>query len=298
MNQSKNRVVRRLRGFFKATRFAWLFVVKIGLFGAIYWGIFYFQPDAFNFVQGYNNNPMTTFRQEFYRPGREERFILDDSQDLTGEFRDRAAIVDAARRAYLLAERVEEEKEASYQVAIDVFQGSLEARIDSYEAENIAPLKAREQAIEDEMETLPFGSQKAITLSDEKLKISREILRHLTFIIENRITFATDEDQAIFDEARQQRDLARDLTRNAGDEYRRMNSELLDHFVQTRNQMLYQIGIVDFLYFSACISTTTTFGDITANRPWVRALVVMQILAGIIILAGFLNSLTVGERRS
>lgn len=104
----------------------------------------------------------------------------------------------------------------------------------------------------------------------------------------------TEEARRAFDAVRQAREDARNATYEASGTYSQMRGALFDDFSATRNQMLHQIGFWDFLYFSACISTTTTFGDITANLPWVRILVVLQIFAGIIIVAGFLN----GIRRS
>lgn len=129
---------------------------------------------------------------------------------------------------------------------------------------------------------------------DGGTELNEELLGHLIYIIENRVVFATEEAEQSFDAVRKAREDARNATSEAGGAYRQLRGDLFDHFSATRNQMLYQIGFWDFLYFSACISTTTTFGDITANLPWVRVLVVVQIFAGIIIVAGFLN----GIRRS
>ncbi|MDR9740590.1 ion channel [Proteus terrae] len=41
----------------------------------------------------------------------------------------------------------------------------------------------------------------------------------------------------------------------------------------------------DFLYYSIGISTTTTFGDLVANSRWVRAIVCLQLLLSILVLA-------------
>jgi hypothetical protein len=287
----------RLRSFVWVTRFAWALLAKIILFGLLYWAIFFFRPDAFNFVSGYNSNPLSTFHREFFLTEDQAEYFLNDAQDLTGEFRSKAAEVDQARRTFLLAEQAEEAQEADYQKAIDIFQDRMEERIDEYRSSQILPLEAEEEVIQERMDALPFGSPEAITLSEEKLRISEEILSHLTYIVENRMFFASDDDQVVFEAARERRSMAREETQSAGENYRSKRAELLDHFVLTRNQMLYQIGFVDFLYFSACISTTTTFGDITANLPWVRFLVVIQIFAGVLILAGFLNGLSMGLSR-
>lgn len=64
-----------------------------------------------------------------------------------------------------------------------------------------------------------------------------------------------------------------------------------------REHAISQIGFGDFLYFSACVSTTTTFGDVTANKAWLRLLVVLQIVLGIIILARTLETIAASRDR-
>jgi hypothetical protein len=281
----------KVKALFSSTRFAWYFIAKVVVFALIYWGIFFARPDAFNFASGYNNNPLTTFVERFYVPDDDEEYFLDDAQDLTEGFRQRAAEVDAARRAYLAVEAAEERAEEEYQAALDIFQASMDAEIEAYEVENVVPIENELISLEERIEALPFGSSEAPVLIGQKIELNEELLGHLTYIIENRIVFATDEAEEAFEAVRQARENARSATSEAGGTYRQLRGDLFDHFSATRNQMLYQIGFVDFLYFSACISTTTTFGDITANLPWVRLVVVLQIFAGIIILAGFLNSI-------
>lgn len=79
---------------------------------------------------------------------------------------------------------------------------------------------------------------------------------------------------------------------SAEDEFRKQRHEVYDAFILARADIMRSIGLVDFLYFSACVSTTTTFGDITANNRWVRLLVISQILIGIMILAFLIQSIT------
>lgn len=281
----------KVKGFFFSTRFAWLFIAKVVVFALFYWGIFFARPDAFNFASGYNNNPLTTFVERFYVADDGEEYFLDDAQELTEGFRQRAAEVDTARRRYLAVEAAEERAEEDYQAALDVFQESIEAEVDAYEAKHVVPIENQLAALEERIEALPFGSQAAPVLIGQTIELNEELLGHLTYIIENRIVFATEEAERAFEVIKQAREDARNATSEAGGSYRQLRGDLFDHFSATRNQMLYQIGFWDFLYFSACISTTTTFGDITANLPWVRILVVLQIFAGIIIVAGFLNGL-------
>jgi len=71
-------------------------------------------------------------------------------------------------------------------------------------------------------------------------------------------------------------------------EVRGQISELLNlHYKKRKNRL----GFVDFLYYSIGISTTTTFGDITANSKTARTLVGIQLILCVIVVGMFLNSL-------
>jgi len=50
------------------------------------------------------------------------------------------------------------------------------------------------------------------------------------------------------------------------------------------------LSFTDFFYYSIGISTTTTFGDITANSSLIRAFVSLQLFLSVFIMGGFVNS--------
>ena len=51
------------------------------------------------------------------------------------------------------------------------------------------------------------------------------------------------------------------------------------------------VGFWDFLYYSICVSTTVSFGDIAPNNGWTRFLAVLEILLCMILLGILLNKI-------
>lgn len=65
-------------------------------------------------------------------------------------------------------------------------------------------------------------------------------------------------------------------------------SDLLE---QWRAGRVSRLDFYDFLYFSLGVSTTVTFGDIVPNHSIVRTITTLQILASVVLLGMFLNTL-------
>ena len=51
------------------------------------------------------------------------------------------------------------------------------------------------------------------------------------------------------------------------------------------------MGILDFIYFSIGISTTSVFGDIMPNNKWLRSTISLQIIVSIVLVGLFVNAL-------
>lgn len=70
---------------------------------------------------------------------------------------------------------------------------------------------------------------------------------------------------------------------------KKLRSELSALFSHSRREYGGVLNYIDFLYYSAGIATTTTFGDVTANSRSVRGLVIIQLLLSIVLLAAVIN---------
>jgi hypothetical protein len=78
----------------------------------------------------------------------------------------------------------------------------------------------------------------------------------------------------------------------AGRERTELRQSAFDLMADIRGKRVGRVGFVDFLYFSIGVSTTTTFGDIIPNHTVTRFVVTLQLLASIIIVGLFVNSLS------
>ena len=76
------------------------------------------------------------------------------------------------------------------------------------------------------------------------------------------------------------------LVKEMGDK----RSAAIDNVGRYYKQYMARLNIIDFIYFSVGISTTTTFGDMVASDRLIRAFVSLQLLLCIFIVGGFLNS--------
>lgn len=275
----------------RSGRFAFIFIGKIIVFALVYWGVFFLRPDAYNFISGYNSNPVSAFLDDFYTSDETAYMARGDTQRIIEAFRQKGIELDRARAVYLEAELQVDALEAAYYAAISELQGTIEAGIQEFERQNIEPLEAEIRELRERVDSLPLGSAAKPVLLQRVIELNESILAHHEHILANRRSFGSQEAETALAAAEDILRTGREAADQAGGHYRSLRGEVAENFSATRGAMLSQIGILDFLYFSACISTTTTFGDITANNNWVRGLVVLQILSGIMILTAFLNSI-------
>jgi len=257
-----------------------IFVGKIFFFSFIYWATFYARPDSFNFTNSYNSNPISVFVEEFYEGDELQLMAAGDTQEIMEKFREKGRDLQQARAALRLAVQNEDAADANHDAVLDAIHKRTEEAIAHYKQLNIVPLEEERRQLSAEIESSEYGSIEKVMLAERAEAISRAILHHYTVIVDQRASFLPTDLKAPEEEEEQYALLqaAQSATYEAEANYLRLRGETAATFVDTRKELLERIGFVDFLYFSACVSTTTTFGDITANNAFVRLLVVVQIL--------------------
>lgn len=65
--------------------------------------------------------------------------------------------------------------------------------------------------------------------------------------------------------------------------------DLISSFHHNRHD---SVGLLDFLYYSICVSTTVSFGDIAPNSGWTRFLAIAELLLCMLLLAVLLDRVT------
>lgn len=65
--------------------------------------------------------------------------------------------------------------------------------------------------------------------------------------------------------------------------------DLISSFHNNRHE---SVGLLDFFYYSICVSTTVSFGDIAPNNGWTRFLAIVELLLCMLLLAVLLDGVT------
>lgn len=65
--------------------------------------------------------------------------------------------------------------------------------------------------------------------------------------------------------------------------------DLISSFHNNRHE---SVGLLDFFYYSICVSTTVSFGDIAPNNGWTRFLAIVELLVCVFLLAILLDGLS------
>jgi len=273
-------------------KYIFLYVSKIALFSLLYWTCFYLNADSFHLSRSLNISPISTAKNLWESSDNaSEKVFLDRIYSNSDEHRKVTQLLNKKRaldfEIYDLRERLEDARE-KHEEAYAVLESSRSSEIDAYKEKNITPL-------EDENERL---RNSALSSSSASNGVSSKIIENLNSIVEfhnyivaNFGTFGSAdaintsksaydamwEIEGLFNEAKSKR--------------AKIRGEYYEIWTRGRAVKLSQVSFFDFVYFSACISTTTTFGDIIPNSRWVRVLVVMQLIAGIIILSMLVSSI-------
>lgn len=75
------------------------------------------------------------------------------------------------------------------------------------------------------------------------------------------------------------------------DARRSVISKIRDSNMEFHNNRMESVGFIDFIYYSICVSTTVSFGDIAPNDGKTRFVAVLELLICIILLAKILDGI-------
>lgn len=66
---------------------------------------------------------------------------------------------------------------------------------------------------------------------------------------------------------------------------RDISDRIREASVLFHNNRLESVSFWDFVYYSICVSTTTSFGDIAPNNAWTRRVTIAELLACMLLVA-------------
>lgn len=262
-----------------------LFIAKVFLFALFYWLCFLVAPDSFRFGDDYGVTPISEFITDFYESDDLSGIAVGDVSSDLSRFQTQAGILEQAYKSWQHKENVVSTLEAKYDEIVEKIGTAIEVANDKYEKTNIIPLREQIALNESVIKGLPIGDPKVVDLRRDQVRLHDEVLQHYQAMVKNRSGFASTD--LVEEESEMMEKISKARSEAFADAraYRELRATLSDSFSAARSAIIEKIGFADFIYLSACISTTTTFGDITANKKWLRLIVVLQIVIGIFILA-------------
>ncbi|TLP49324.1 two pore domain potassium channel family protein [Cohaesibacter sp. CAU 1516] len=263
------------------------------VFTLLYWLVFSISPDAFNFSLRYSSNPLSAFLGNFYTNDNPVHYTDWNHDNSISRFEKLTASVqvkfDAAAKLKVDAARAERE----YNLHVKAQMAKTEDAIREYEKTNMGPIQKRVDELKVLVADQGISPTAKVSYLQEEILLNEKMLKYINHTIYGRLSFADAQDLAKERELDDQRNRANDVAYRADSEFRDERVKLTNAYAETRREFVENIGFWDFVYFSACVSTTTTFGDITANERWLRLIVIAQIFSGIVILSLALSRLKI-----
>lgn len=192
-------------------------------------------------------------------------------------------------------------------------ESDINANIENYEREALGPFLERERELEREVNDLERNlPSEAKTHMDVELirilgdkrselaehRVERAKLEYQTalYVVDNFSTFVSEDIYAKQSDLMEKEALARDTYMQLEKNMRNIRLQAIEQIRADAQHLVDRVGFIDFLYYSIGISTTTTFGDITANRMMVRGIVSFQLFLCIILVGGLINSVFQRDR--
>lgn len=292
----------------------WMFSVVV--FASCYYLLWNMSPDAFIVNKEFNLRPLDTLRTLYFdddapldgNPSASPADDLAGSNDRVGKLVDdvrqqRARLKKLteqetiAKAAYLeAANKLDEERAKQVDTVsreqIKEAEASVAKRKAVVAEHDIAAQRAKQagdvqQALhetEQVLEATTVAGQAEIALANKRADLAAYAVQHWG-------EFGTAATKEAFE--RTYREYQAVVRAETDVQNQRMNTrQAIAVLVQTLwADRRSRLGLVDFAYFSAGISTSNAFGDITANSRPARACVISQIVVSVMIVAWFLKRL-------
>jgi len=132
---------------------------------------------------------------------------------------------------------------------------------------------------------------KKIRLNVIEYKIAFNKYKILQYISKNYSSFSDNNLSIQIKNLNKQETKIRDKIYKFENQIGDIRGKINRNLIAWKNSLSMKLDIIDFIYYSIGISTTTTFGDIIANSKIVRLFVSIQLLISIIIVTSLVNQI-------
>lgn len=147
-------------------------------------------------------------------------------------------------------------------------------------------------ATEADLEIIRAVGNKRIELAKAKTDTATQALKNSEFLLSNITGFFSREVRDEYFEISETRKLLYQERYEHERKIGELRVKAIDSVSKDLAKIRERVKFVDFVFFSIGISTTTTFGDLVANSTATKFIVSLQLLLCIVIVAGFLGSIS------
>ncbi|EMH5178903.1 two pore domain potassium channel family protein [Serratia marcescens] len=309
MSQIESKLIFKVISSWKMQVWAVIYFFVVIFFAVLYYGFWLFKPDSFiinpelNVHPFYDMNVMLWSDEDYDYPmgsgidfnvlkKENDEYVLKlskDKNDLEKIDSELADLDNEFNSVYKKKEVEFTEKTKEYeQEMLSAFikhEKDLEASVANFEKDSPVIVKTND----DVMKIQRIGDER-VRLAEARLETARQSFKIADYILKNLMLFTSKETRDDLIKLNEKRtsynDKRFELVKEMGDK----RSAAIDNVGRYYKQYMARLNIIDFIYFSVGISTTTTFGDIVASDRLIRAFVILQLLLCIFIVGGFLNS--------
>ncbi|EPA0074242.1 MULTISPECIES: ion channel [Enterobacter] len=309
MSQIDSKLVFKKITSWKSRVWAGIYFSVVILFAVLYYGFWLLKPDSFiinselNVHPFYDMNVMLWSDENYDYPTgsgidlnvlkkENDEYILKLSKDKNELEKIDSELADLDNEFNSVYKKKEAEftqktKEYEQEMLSDFIahEKALEASVANLE--KVSPVIVKTN--DDVMKIQRIGDER-VRLAEARLETARQSFKIADYILKNLMLFTSKETRDDLIKLNEQRTSYNDkrfkLVKEMGDK----RSAAIDNVGRYYKQYMARLNIIDFIYFSVGISTTTTFGDMVASDRLIRAFVSLQLLLCIFIVGGFLNS--------
>ena len=291
----------------KKRNWAISYTLLVTIFAFIYWFLWIYKPDSFIVNKELNLYPLSDAYEMLWgeTPYHTAYTVSLDELKLTfDELNEKLQNNDKAIESIEENMRVLEIEEDSIS---ERKEKELDENITKYKSKNIAPFiekdneyKSRIEVLEKQLKSLsdPYKrldvikevSNEKVDYSKFRIKMAQKEYEIATDVHKNMAAFISQETLSKLNQMQENRmkyyQQSSDYQKNIGEIRMKVSDFLRSHFDSRKERL----SLIDFIYFSIGISTTTTLGDITANGKLARAIVCFQLILCVFIIAGFVDA--------
>lgn len=300
-------------------RVAALWVASVVFFSLIYWGYWNVRPDSFILNKEFNLTPYDQLLSRLWQPNQNAMWgkspgskagIAADLEELMKSVNELDMEATSVLKQLQTLQEQQKTLEGRQSAVYQQHDTKLWANVEKYKADTTRKEEEAAQRAREEVSRLESiagsspSSSISLVIANAKVKLAYAnyalavrraeaadyVIHNLRALEDSATTAELDTLRSSLSETSKEQ---LDLTFRLGTIRERAFAKLRDWYsIRTS-----RLDWIDFLYFSAGVSTTTTFGDIVPNSRAVRVIVIAQLVASVLIVGYFVSLLSSSNGR-